>query len=452
MPSFTSLRSFRREDAGTISILFTLCIFILVGVVGASLDYARGFLARTRLQASLDAALLAGAQAKIAGVSNVDDAIMQAFTANWGENGRTPEFTYSFEGETISGRAEVPVAAMLTTAIGFKEIVAGVQSSVSWGLGNAEVVLALDTTGSMTGSKLDGAKVAAKELVDSLFAASTSASRVRVGLVPFSNYVNVGIANRNATWMSVPADRTETTESCGWYSTVIGQSNCRMVTGTCSNDGVSYPCTYQTCDYQYGASEYQCFNQTTNYIWQGCVGSRTYPADTLADVASSNPVPGIQNAWGCPSPLQRLTDDRQLVKDQIDAMVANGETFMQPGLLWGWRLLSDGAPFADGSGTGKRVLVLMTDGANTRSPTYPDHTGSDPTVSNTLTAETCTKIKAAGIEIYTVAFDVTDVTINALLGQCASGPPHAFSATSVSELVGAFTKIADSLKSVRLSN
>jgi Flp pilus assembly protein TadG len=446
-----TVRAFRRDDAGTISVLFAISVFLILGVVGAGLDYARGYLAKTRLQASLDAALLAGAQAKIAGAADVDNAIMRAFQANWGESEKSPEFTYTIEGDTISGQARVPVPAMLTAAIGFTEITAGAQSAVSWGLGNAEVVLALDTTGSMTGAKLDGAKAAAKDLVDSLFATTGGTSRVKVGLVPFSRYVNVGMTYRNATWMSVPADRTETKESCGWYSDVISQTNCRMVTGTCSNDGVNFPCTYETCDYTYGPSTYRCTTDTDEYTWKGCVGSRAYPADIDSDVTSANPVPGILNASGCPSSLQRLTEDKQVLKDQIDAMVADGETFVQPGLLWGWRVLSEGAPFADGSGRGKRVLVLMTDGANTRSPTYPDHKSSDPSLANTLMAETCTRIKAQGIEIYAVAFDVTDATINTLLNQCASGPPYYFSATSVSELSSAFSKIADSLKSVRVS-
>lgn len=446
-----TVRAFQRDDAGTISVLFAISIFLILGVVGAGLDYARGYLAKTKLQSSLDAALLAGSQAKIAGAADVDDAIMRAFQANWGESEKTPEFTYTIEGDTISGQARVPIPAMLTAAIGITEITAGAQSAVSWGLGNAEVALALDTTGSMAGAKLDGAKAAAKELVDSLFASGGGASRVKVGLVPFSNYVNVGTTNRNASWISVPADRSETKEYCGWYSDVIGQTNCRMVSSTCTNDGVSFPCSYQTCDYTYGPSTYRCNTYTEEYTWQGCVGSRSYPADVDKEVTTSNRVPGVQNAWGCPSPLQRLTDDKQLVKSQIDAMVADGETFVQPGLLWGWRVLSEGLPFNDSSGSGKRVLVLMTDGANTRSPTYPDHTGSDPGLSNSLMSETCTKMKAQGIEIYTVAFDVTDPTINTLLSQCASGPPYYFSATSVSELSTAFTKIADSLKSVRVS-
>ena len=53
----------------------------------------------------------------------------------------------------------------------------------------------------------------------------------------------------------------------------------------------------------------------------------------------------------------------------------------------------------------------MTDGANTRSPTYPGHDGGDAALANALTSETCTNMKAKpNVTIYTIAFEVTDPT------------------------------------------
>jgi von Willebrand factor type A domain len=133
-------------------------------------------------------------------------------------------------------------------------------------------------------------------------------------------------------------------------------------------------------------------------------------------------------------------------------MVADGETFIQTGVLWGWRVLSSGGPFADGAATGsKKVMVLMTDGANTMSPTYPAHDGSDVTLANNLTLETCTNAKAAGIDIYAIAFDVTDPTIIDLLGQCASGPPYFYTAATVGDLAAAFDQIGKSLTAIRMA-
>ena len=60
-------------------------------------------------------------------------------------------------------------------------------------------------------------------------------------LVPFAQYVNVGMANRNASWMAVPPDTTTTTIYQCWdtYPNAV-KSNCRMVTYTGYDDGVPY--------------------------------------------------------------------------------------------------------------------------------------------------------------------------------------------------------------------
>ncbi len=98
--------------------------------------------------------------------------------------------------------------------------------------------------------------------------------------------------------------------------------------------------------------------------------------------------------------------------------------------MWGWRALSKHEPFDQGVGYGeivdgmkvRKVLVLMTDGMNTKSPIYPSqdpinpsHDGSDAALANTLTAELCTNIKAKGIAIYSVAFEVPDDSIKDIL-------------------------------------
>ena len=56
-------------------------------------------------------------------------------------------------------------------------------------------------------------------------------------------------------------------------------------------------------------------------------------------------------------------------------MAAQGATGVGEGAMWGWRVLSPGAPFTDGRAystkNNTKVLVLMTDGQNTY---YPNST------------------------------------------------------------------------------
>jgi hypothetical protein len=101
----------------------------------------------------------------------------------------------------------------------------------------------------------------------------------------------------------------------------------------------------------------------------------------------------------------------------------------------------------------RKFLVLMTDGANTRSKTasQPEHNGTDKAAADALTAELCQNIKSANIKIFTIAFEVTDTATQTLLSNCSSGPPFYFTADNGAELTAAFEQIAQSVVAMRVS-
>ena len=160
--------------------------------------------------------------------------------------------------------------------------------------------------------------------------------------------------------------------------------------------------------------------------------------------------------FGRLEPVQRLAAQ---LHEQIDAMVANGETYLPSGLIWGWRLLSKQAPYEEAAGYDepvngqivRKVLVLMTDGKNTLSPTYPTHVGTDTAKSDQITAELCSNIKAKGIEIYTVAFQVPDADSKTVLESCASSASKYFDAVSTAELETAFRRIGMDFNPMRIT-
>ena len=342
----------------------------------------------------------------------------------------------------------MPVLGMKTTQVTITS-----RAAVGTG-GNAEVALVFDTTYSMNGAKLVAAQAAAKSLVDTLYSAPGAASKVKVGLVPFSYYVNVGLANRNQSWITGAQDTSTTAYNCWDDYPNATYTNPVTVQATCYNDGSPYDCSYTSYTVNYGTPVRTCANQTTNNTWYGCVGSRNSPLDLQEVANAANPVPALLN-YSCPSELQRLTNNTSQIKTQIDAMVAQQETFIAPGLLWGWRVLSPFAPFADGAPygpTATKIMVLMTDGFNTHSPNYPDHEGTDVTAANQITAQTCANIKATGIVMYTIAFQVTDPTIKSILANCASGSDKYFDAGSIGSMQSAFATIGAKLNAVRLTN
>ena len=189
------------------------------------------------------------------------------------------------------------------------------------------------------------------------------------------------------------------------------------------------------------------------YTWSGTVGSRNYPLDLQADVSPANRVPAV---WNVPSPasLVRLTNNAATVKAQIAALTASDETYIAPGVLWAWRTLSPNLPFSDGAAYGagtKKIMILMTDGANTHSPNYPDHEATNVADANDITKKTCLNAKALGIVIYTIAFQVSDATIKGILQNCASAPVNYYDATSNAAMLAAFKEIANNLTQLRVS-
>ncbi len=449
-----------KDVRGAVAPVFALTIVLTGGLAGLAVDYGRAVVARSSMQSALDSAVLAAATQE----DHSPDALVAKahalFQNNWMRHRyvETPTVSIVDDGSgKLTGTASLSLETTLLHLLHQDALEVRVTSEVQYGVGKAEVALVLDNTGSMDGQKLADLKFAATKLIEGIYAHPYALNKVKFALVPFSQYVNVGLAFRNETWMSVPLDYSESYPNCGMVTPLIGTTNCRMVTATYYNDGVPYQSTYEQCDSVYGPEEYQCNPYTVTYTWNGCVGSRNYPLNTRDD-SYGTPIPGLLNAW-CTAPITRLTNDTTDLTSKIDAMTATGNTYIPAGLIWGWRLLSPQAPFSDGEDPAnptngvrpRKIIVLMTDGENTLSPDYPGHDGGDTALANNLTKEICSNIKADNIEIFTVAFDVTNATIKSVLNACASGPPYYFDATSSADLVSSFDNVARSLTQVRLA-
>ena len=204
--------------------------------------------------------------------------------------------------------------------------------------------MALDVTGSMNQKgKISALRNSAKDLIESLFLSDEA--DVKIGIVPFAQYVNLGASYAGQSWLTVPS----------------------------------------------GPS------------WMGCVGSRDYPNNVEDDDYVAEPAPGL-NGIACPDPLMPLSTDEDALKDKIDDLDANGWTYIPSGLMWAWSLLTPGAPFSEGisfaelrEGNGSKAIIVMTDGENTRAPDYPTHNSASEALANDLTEELCINIKAQDI-------------------------------------------------------
>jgi Flp pilus assembly protein TadG len=176
-------------------------------------------------------------------------------------------------------------------------------------------------------------------------------------------------------------------------------------------------------------------------------------------------------------PIVPLTSDFDLLKERIAALTAQGATNMMEGVMWGWRVLSPGEPFAEGRaktvGDNEKVMIFLTDGANTWNQlgndlgsTYSsfgyavDRRLINPgagvvTVTNSMDEKTqagCTNAKADGITIYVIRLELQDTSTGNLLKRCATSEAHYFDVPDAATLEDTFKAIAENIRRVRISS
>ena len=150
---------------------------------------------------------------------------------------------------------------------------------------------------------------------------------------------------------------------------------------------------------------------------------------------------------------QPLTSNRQPLDDYITALAAGGNTAGHLGVAWGWYTIapswssiwpSTSTPLAYDEPDSAKALVLMTDGEfNT--------VGDSSNGSSTWQAkQLCDKAKAAGVRIYSVAFQAPEAGRD-VLEYCSSGSEYFFRPESGQELQDAYQSIASSISDLRIT-
>ncbi len=471
-------RSLLRDRSGNFAMMLSLLLVPLFVTVGLAIDYSRAQSAKTHLQEVADSAVLALAssretnEAKLTTLAN--DYIQANFTS------RSKSLEPHIARLDISGnRIDLTLTSSINTY--FMQLaqtdtvnVAARAVAVRGSDGVTEVAIVVDNTYSMSETdadgvrKIDAAKQAARNLVDAIM---TSGENVKVGLVPFSNYVNVGEANSGASWLDIPEQGPPKCFTYDYRNVCTKHepeySCTRLV------DGVAIPATCGGCVAwaKEPITPYESCEPVQK--WFGCVGSRPNGNDRLDDGNPASRYPGILAVHqNCLTPLQPLTFDRNLVRTAIDNMIIelNGLrpfTHMSSGMIWGLNVLSPSAPFTEGApyhprnSSPRKVMVVMTDGENSMlMDSAGKHWNIDANSSNAAadraktdadTRAICANIEKKNIEVFTIAFMVNDNDAKALLQQCASSNKHYFDASSATEMLAAFAAIGQSISAVRLT-
>lgn len=256
----------RSNTAGNTLMLVAGAIIPLTAMIGAGVDMGRTYLVKSRLQQACDAGVLAGRKYMTGTTfSETADSRSRAFFSNNFPTGSFGTTNLSFtpsrtnDGQ-VTGAASVRVPMAVMQVFGNQQIDLSVVCDARYEVANTDVMLVLDVTGSMAdcpddsncgsgaGSKIVGLRAAVLSFYDTVSAATSANSRFRVGFVPYSSAVNIGIDPFTSTnilpsnylvdswtYQSRVANMekdgwTPTTTYSGWtnqtYGVNISNSNC----------------------------------------------------------------------------------------------------------------------------------------------------------------------------------------------------------------------------------
>jgi len=438
----TLYRNFKTADNGVLAVIIALALVPLVLAIGVSVDISRAYIVKQRLLQATDAAALAIA----AGINDdsttseleaiLDDFISANFPDNSYATVSATSFTYADSNVTVTATATVQTAFM--TIVNINSLAVGASSEVTRQEDTLEVVLVLDNSGSMSGDKLTALKEASDDLVDILFGSATTSSQVKIGLVPFSNNVNIGTSNTSYV---------NDTSAYNWG--ITSWEGCIMAETTNDED---------TKDDFTGPWDPMYWADDSNNNW--------YSSGNYYNTSSKSP-----NKYCIENAITPLTNDKDTLTTAIGNMVAYGGTHINWGAIWGWRVLSPSEPFTEGAAYGtadnKKAIIILTDGANTAYSYvydafgYPSDQllGSGINTASEVADETddrlatiCTNIKNADVTVYSITFDVSDTSTQNLFEDCATDTNKYYDSPTTSELTRTFRSIAAELKQLHVVN
>ncbi len=433
-------RKFIRSEEGTAGLLFGLAAIPIIVLAGGIVDYTFVENERSKLQNALDAGTLAAMRVNDMDEQKAREILLGYLKSNYRGNSRVKvnfeRLEVSLEdtgagSKKLSASVDARVKTAFLGLIGMNDLRIEVEAEARDSVGGLEVVMVLDNTGSMRGEKIRELKQAAAELVDTLAEMADKAAWVKVGLVPYTSYVNVGRDKWDAWWLK---------QSC--------------------------------CRYSFWLPVWFSHHYSSRTTWQGVVGIRSGDYDILDEGYRTEPVPAIESRYYYgrrliyttpPLPITPLADLKdsenvENLKRQINRMWAAGWTYIPAGLAWGWRVLSDHEPFAEAADEEtrnnkniRRIVVLMTDGANT-CRRYGTQGYVQCAVSSTQAdrrmRRLCENIKDDGINIISVAYDVRQERIKDLMSECAD---MGYFEPQAGELKQTFRDIAEKIMKLYLS-
>ncbi len=471
------LNRFHTDEQGSM-VIFTLFLLVLMLVVsGMAVDFMRFESRRSMMQGALDGAVLAAADLdqQLTPQAVVEDHLTKSEAGNCLTSPAT--VTGSANYRKVEANCAIVLDTFFLRLIGMDTLAASASATAIEGVGEIEVSMVLDISGSMRDAipgegttRIARLRQAGTAFVDALLKPEFQ-DKVSLSLIPYSEDVNLGPALYG----------TLNTQSSHGYSHCV-QMPPASFSGTAWNNSATY-------------------QQVAHFQWNPVYDGSGYLAPTI-----NNPV--------CPDQVYEriipISQDKTKLTNAIGQFQPRAGTSIFLGMKWAVNLLDPsfrsninalpsgmidsafvGRPVDYGTSTTPsstiKYIVLMTDGQNDYSnrllsSSYDDpnkiaHWASmnwwyffngraggssyrsisdyvhvdyyTPTSGDNYMQAMCTAAKAQGIIIFGVAMGST-TNGKAQMSQCASSTGHYYE-TSGSELVAIFEAIAKQITDLRLT-
>jgi Flp pilus assembly protein TadG len=445
-----------RDESGTMTIFAVSMIMMMVLVCGIGVDLMRNEMERTKLQNTMDRAVLAAADLDqtLDPEAVVNDYFAKAGMANY-LTSVTVDDGLNYRTVTAVANATTPTRFM--HLMGVSELPVPARGQAEERIENVEISMVLDISGSMGwNSKMDNLQDAAKAFVDTVIQDGTD-DLISISLIPYTAQVNAG-------------------------ESIFEELN------TAHRHDFSYCIDFEAEDFDSPRLSFDRVYEQMQHFDEGWDWS--YPI--------GNP--------GCPQQdyeeIMPFSQDANTLKARIDQYRARANTSIHLGMKWGVAMLDpsfrpitqalaldnkiDSAfsnrPVAYDDVETLKTLVLMTDGQNVNTtriqpwyyaqPSHYVHWSKYPlhwylnnhNVGNwnnwrytkytsgqadNMLSNVCDAAKAEGIVVWSIGFEVTNYSAD-VMEDCASSPSHFFRVEGI-EITEAFEAIAKQINQLRLT-
>jgi len=196
---------FYRDESGNVAMMAAITFGALAIMLGAAVEYTSLTNRSQDLQNATDSAVLAAARSGETDLKKLQEIATYVFNQNYTfqESESLVEFVASVsDDDVLSLKARLKKPNLFSGSVGDKDgyVTVEAASLLSSEMG-LDVALVLDRTGSMAGTKMAGLKSATSQFIQDI---QSNDGDVRLSVVPFSDYVNVGVSTTGRSWLDLP--------------------------------------------------------------------------------------------------------------------------------------------------------------------------------------------------------------------------------------------------------